>query len=141
MLPPSQDESVTFLTNFNFKIFMSTLVTLLTSGKGTWSEVANIMRIENWNKIIIITNQFGSETFQKKENMHFIIINENDTAKQIQEQLVPEFKEHIHDIETALNMSSGTGKEHMAVLSALLKSGVGIRVITHNTADNSILEL
>ena len=31
--------------------------------------------------------------------------------------------------EIALNLISGTGKEHMAILSALLKLGVGIRLV------------
>ena len=32
-------------------------------------------------------------------------------------------------METAVNLISGDGKEHMALLSALLKLGVGIRLI------------
>ena len=40
-----------------------------------------------------------------------------------------QLKEKINDIEVALNMISGSGKLHMATLSALLKLGLGIRLI------------
>jgi len=35
----------------------------------------------------------------------------------------------IKGFEVALNIVSGNGKEHMAILSALLKLGVGIRLM------------
>jgi hypothetical protein len=38
-------------------------------------------------------------------------------------------KDKIKGTEVALNLVSGTGKEHMAILAALLKLGVGIRLV------------
>ena len=39
--------------------------------------------------------------------------------------------EKIVGTEVALNMISGTGKEHMALLSAVLKSGLGVRIVAN----------
>ena len=36
---------------------------------------------------------------------------------------------HINGMEVALNFVSGRGKEHMALVSAVLKLGLGVRFI------------
>ncbi|KHO49333.1 MAG: hypothetical protein QT04_C0060G0026 [archaeon GW2011_AR11] len=43
--------------------------------------------------------------------------------------LTPALRPYLTDFETGLNMVSGTGKEHMCVLAALLKLGVGVRLV------------
>ena len=117
---------------------MTELVVILTSGKNTWPEVAQIMNNEKWTNIIIVTNEFGAQTFTKKDNTHFVIIDENVATMPLVEFLTPKFRNLITGTEVALNMVSGTGKEHMAVLSALLKTGVAIRLVSF---DNKIVEL
>ena len=107
---------------------MTELIALLSTGKGTWSSVIKLMAQGEWENVYLVTNEFGRDNFNKKENMHFIVI---DTKKQIPEivsGLTEEFKK-ITGPEVAFNMESGSGKEHMAVLSALLKSGLGIRQV------------
>ncbi|MEK6916332.1 MAG: hypothetical protein AABW92_01180 [Nanoarchaeota archaeon] len=118
---------------------MTELVVILSTGKGTWTEVAKLIASEDWNKIFIITNQFGNETFNKKPNMKFIVINPNDTLINLIDNIKQGLDGKISGTEVALNMVSGTGKEHMAALSALLKLGVGIRLVSY--IDDSIKEL
>ena len=48
-----------------------------------------------------------------------------DIVKDIHKQL----QGKIDDLEVAVNLVSGEGKEHMALLSALMKLGLGIRLI------------
>ncbi|MBN2368715.1 hypothetical protein JXC34_06860 [Candidatus Woesearchaeota archaeon] len=118
---------------------MTELVALLSTGKGTWSEVIKLMNSQEWDKIFLITNEFGSTTFKKNENMEFIVINQNESIELLIDHIQKQLKERISGTEVALNLISGTGKEHMAVLSALLKTGVGIRLITHTI--NGIKEI
>lgn len=115
---------------------MTTLITLLSTGKGTWVESIKLINSYEWEKIYIVTNDFGEKTFQKKNNMELIVI---DSTKPINE-LISQIKNSINiaDTEVALNLISGSGKEHMAVLSAVLKSGLGIRLITF---EDKLLEL
>ncbi len=115
---------------------MTTLICLLSTGKGTWAETIKLMNCHDWEKIYIVTNEFGRTTFQKKDNMELIVI---DNSRPV-EELIAKIKDSVNvaDTEIALNMSSGTGKEHMAVLSAVLKSGLGIRLVTF---ENKLVEL
>ncbi|MBS3159928.1 hypothetical protein J4436_04010 [Candidatus Woesearchaeota archaeon] len=53
----------------------------------------------------------------------------------IREEIIKNLKEKIKDTEVALNLYSGTGKEHMAILSAILKLGLSLRMIIP-TKDN-----
>ena len=115
---------------------MTSLITLLSTGKGTWAEAIKLMNSHDWSKIIIITNEFGEKTFQKKENMELIVIDSKKPVKQLIEEIKD--KLNILDTEIALNLSSGSGKEHMAVLSAILKSGLGIRLVTY---ENKLKEI
>ena len=45
------------------------------------------------------------------------------------EDLKTALKDKVKMMETAVNIISGEGKEHIALLSALLKIGVGIRLV------------
>ncbi len=48
-------------------------------------------------------------------------------------------EKEIDDFEIALNIVSGSGKEHMAILAAVLKLGLAIRFITFE--NNKVIEL
>ena len=109
---------------------MSTLVALLSSGKGTWSELAKLIRSHDWDKVFLITNEFGVSTFNKQPNMELIVIGPDDPLNKITDDIRNGLKDKVQDIEVALNMTSGSGKEHMALLSCLLKLGLGIRLVT-----------
>jgi hypothetical protein len=71
--------------------------------------------------------------------MEFVIINSNESIELLIDKIQEALKEKITGTEVALNLISGSGKEHMAVLSALLKLGLGIRLVTYTV--NGIKEL
>jgi hypothetical protein len=118
---------------------MTSLIAIISSGKGTWKTVYQLIEKGKWDKVYIITNKFGEENFSKKENIKFIVIDDNKTYKQIISQIETNLKESLNDIEVALNISSGQGKEHMALLVALLRTGMGIRFV--DIVDDKIEEL
>ncbi len=109
---------------------MTSLVALLSTGKGTWAEVAKILKAHEWDKMYLVTNDFGARTFNRLPNMEFVLINPDEPMEKIIEEITKSLKEKIKDTEVALNFSSGTGKEHMALLSSMLKLGLGIRLVT-----------
>ena len=113
---------------------MTELVALLSTGKGTWTEVIRIMGSHEWEKVFLVTNDFGAKTFNKKENMELIIVNADESIELIIDRIQKQLKDRITGTEVALNLSSGTGKEHMALLSALLKMGLGIRLVTFSAS-------
>ncbi len=113
---------------------MTILVACLSTGKGTWTQVSKLMEDEKWEKIILITNEFGKENFTKNDKTELVIIDPNKSIKELQQEISSKLKDLIKDLEISLNMISGSGKEHMALLSALLKLGLGINltVLTNN---------
>ena len=108
---------------------MSTLVACLSTGKGTWGHVSRLIEDETWDKVILITNDYGKENFKKKDNVELISVNLTQGIRDLITEIETSLKYKITDTEVAVNFISGTGKEHMALISALLKSGLGIRLI------------
>jgi hypothetical protein len=108
---------------------MTYLVACLSTGKGTWGHVAQLIKSADWEKIFLITNDFGRNTFTKTDKMEFILINPDADVPAIIESIRQQLDGKIADTEVALNLFSGSGKEHMAVLSAMLKLGLGIRLV------------
>jgi len=109
---------------------MKVIIALLSTGKGTWTEVINILKSEEWNKIFIITNDFGKEKFSFP-NVEFIICDFNNSIDEIRASITEKLK-GIPETEVAVNISSGTGKEHTALISAVLKAGLGPRLVYHD---------
>ena len=108
---------------------MTELVACLSTGKGTWAHVSRLINDQEWENIILITNDFGKEKFTSDKKFEMIVINSNETISKLVEQISAGLKDKIKGTEVAVNLISGSGKEHMAMLSALLKIGVGIRFI------------
>jgi len=111
---------------------MGILVACLTTGKGTWNKVSEIIDSAEWKKIFLITNDFGKEKFSHKKQLNFIIIDLEDSIDIMRDKIINGLKDLIKEVgfnDVAINFSSGSGKEHMAILSALIKLGSGIRII------------
>ena len=108
---------------------MTSLIACLSSGKGTWGHVARLISDQEWANIFLITNEFGKENFKPEKPVEYILINSNRLLPDLIDDIKKQLETKIKDIEVAVNLISGSGKEHMAILSALLKLGVGIRLI------------
>lgn len=111
---------------------MTTLIALLSTGKGTWTEVMRLMGQAEWEKIILVTNQFGKEKFNHERPYTLIVVDFSQPLGTLVKELGERIAETVPGglaTEVALNFSSGIGKEHMAVLSAVLKSGLAIRLV------------
>ena len=108
---------------------MPTLIACLSTGKGTWGHVSHLINDNSWDKVFLITNEFGKENFSASKNTELIIINQNQGIKELAKEIESKLKNKIKDPEVALNLVSGTGKEHTAILSSVLKLGLGIRLV------------
>lgn len=110
---------------------MPTLIACLSSGKGTWTEVTQLIRSQPWDKIFLVTNQFGQENFAfKSENLSLLLIDYFKETGEIALQIKGQLAGKIKDFEIALSLASGTGKEHMAVLKAVMELGLNFRLVT-----------
>ncbi len=106
---------------------MTDLVACLSSGTGTWGHVSRLSE-DSWEKVFLITNDFGVEKFQRTEKTHFIVVDSRKGLKELTADIITQLKDKTsHEI--ALNLISGTGKEHMAILSAVMRLGLAFRLI------------
>ena len=111
---------------------MGILVACLTTGKGTWNTVTEIINSTEWKKIYLITNEFGKENYKHKKEINFVIINLQDNVEIMRDKIIAGLKDIQKEIgfsDVAINFSSGIGKEHSAMLAAILKLGCGIRIV------------
>lgn len=104
------------------------LIALLSSGKGTWAQVAGLIKQGEWEKIILLGDNFAKQ-FTSEKKFEFIEIDLNKKLKDLQEEFSKKLAGKISGMEVALSIASGDGKEHMALMSALINLPVGIRFV------------
>ncbi len=119
---------------------MTQLVACLSTGKGTWKEVTAVMNQHDWNGIYLITNDFGKEKFtsMKKGTEVMVFDLEQDVVK-LRDEIKLKLKGKLKGTEVAVSISSGAGREHMALVSALLHLGFAIRFVI--PSGNTIAEV
>jgi uncharacterized protein YeaO (DUF488 family) len=102
------------------------LIALLSSGKGSWSQVSGLMKYGEWDKVVIVGDDFAKE-FKHQKEFEFIKVNLKQNLKELKEDFSKKLKGKFNGTEVALSIASGDGKEHMALISALINLPVGIR--------------
>ncbi len=102
------------------------LIALLSSGKGTWAQVSGLIKYGEWDKIILLGDDFAKQ-FTTEKPFEFIRIDLNKKLKDLKDEFMQKLKGKLDGTEVALSIASGDGKEHMALISALINIPVGIR--------------
>ena len=108
---------------------MTDLVASLSSEEKSWAHVSRLIKEQDWKKVFVVTDDFGKKNFKPGKDVEFIVVDSKKPVFELIEDIRKGLKGKITDLEVALNIVSGTGKEHMAILSALLKLGVGVRLM------------
>ena len=101
------------------------LIALVSSGKGSWGQVAGVIKNNDWENIILVGDDFA-KGFSVEKNFDFIEIKSGSLIE-LKDQIMKKLQGKIKGTEVALSIASGNGKEHMALISALLSLPVGIR--------------
>lgn len=116
---------------------MTDLIACLSTGKGTWIEVSKLMKSADWTNIYLIAPKFSMENFKHEKKFEFIEINPDGEIEDMKNIIVEKLKNKL-GIDTAISLISGSGKEHMAVISAALTLGAGIRLVS--IRNNNMIE-
>ena len=103
------------------------LIALLSSGKGTWGQISGLIKQGEWDNIILLGNDFAKK-FTTEKKFEFIELKDRG-IREMREEIQKKLKGKIKGTEVALSIASGTGKEHMALISALLSLPVGVRFV------------
>ena len=102
------------------------LIALLSSGKESWQQVTGLLNQGDWENIILIGSDEAKQFTHSKE-FQLIQVNLSQRLKDLKEEFGRKLKGKIAGTEVALSIASGDGKEHMALISALLSVPVGVR--------------
>jgi hypothetical protein len=102
------------------------LVALLSSGKGSWAQVSGLMKHGEWDNVILVGSDFAKD-FKHEQPFEFVKVDLGQRIKDLRDDLSKKLKGKINGVEVALSIASGDGKEHMALISALINMPVGIR--------------
>ena len=102
------------------------LVALLSTGKGSWAQVSGLIKHGEWENVILIGGNFAKK-FTSEKSFEFIEVDLDKKLKDLRDDLSEKLKGKIKEMEVALSVASGDGKEHMALISALINLPVGIR--------------
>lgn len=99
---------------------MEVFIATLGVGKGTWGHVGRLMQ-EEWDKIILVGNEWTKERFSHERDAEWIEVNSRGGIN----EMVEEIGEALGDLEDVhLNIISGSGKEHMALLMAMKEKAI-----------------
>tara|TARA_B100001964_G_scaffold81535_1_gene92094 strand:+ start:350 stop:703 length:354 start_codon:yes stop_codon:yes gene_type:complete len=114
------------------------LVALLSTGKGTWGQVSGLMKKGEWEKIIILGTSFAKDFNVPGISFEFIEFDSDKSLIPLKKEFEKKLKDKFNNLEVALSIASGNGKEHMALQSALLSLPVGVR-FTALTKDGVVM--
>jgi len=95
-------------------------------GKGTWGHVARLITEGQYDKVLLVSNEWGKANFKPSRECEWILLNNRVGF----EALKDEIKSKLPDGEIAVSLASGSGKEHMAVLAALKEKGSNYKIVT-----------
>ncbi len=109
---------------------MTVLIAHVSSGKGTWKQVLDLVNKEKWSKVLLICNEFAYKTFEISPSKAIKLQIDENNLDEMFTKLTKVFKSQLKgEFDVAINQSSGSGNEHMAVMNAILRAGVGIRFV------------
>lgn len=98
--------------------------------KESWPQLNALIKRGEWDKVFIIKNK-DAESFISGEGIELIEISSNLSISELKSEIIKKLKSSTSEFEVALSIASGSGKEHMALISALLSIPVGIRLVAY----------
>jgi hypothetical protein len=109
---------------------MTDLVACIGTGKGTWTGVLKLANRQEFEKVFLVANAWTKDTLKmNKSNITFVLINSDDKTTAIRDSIIKQLQGKISAFEVAVNIDSGTGKEHTALLTALIQMGLALRFV------------
>ena len=108
---------------------MTSLIACIGDEKGTLAHIDAIIKKEDWDSIFLVTDEKNKDSFKPKKEVNYIIIDQKRFLSNMTEDIKKQLEGKIKDLEVAVNIISGSGKQHMATISAIMKIGLGIRLI------------
>lgn len=104
------------------------LVAFVGYDKESWGQITGLIRHGTWDKVVLVKNAQGNE-FPSMDGVEEIPLDTTKPLLEVKANLLALLKPRLSDLEACVSIASGTGKEHMALISALLALPTGIRLV------------
>ena len=117
---------------------MADLIACLGQGSASQTYIEGLINGEGWDHCIIISGEQAKLNTNKPAEIVVIDTKKPlpELASELKDVLFKKLGEPEFGCEIGLNIATGSGKEHMAVLSAVIKMGFGIRLVALTNAGN-----
>lgn len=104
------------------------LVAFLGDDKETWGQVTGLINRGEWSKIILVKSK-SSEDYVSSKDADIVLVDTSKPLLELKEDMVKKLRSKFDGFDVHVSIASGSGKEHMALISALLSVPVGIRLV------------
>ena len=107
---------------------MAILIASIGAGKGSWALVGALMNSYEWSRIILVGDDFGTK-FTHEKKFEYVLMSESLSVRDIS-NIVDSGLGNLGFDDVAVNLVSGSGVLHMALLITVLRKGCGLRFVT-----------
>ncbi len=104
------------------------LVAFLGADREGWGQVSALINHGTWDKIILVKNTHAVE-YPTPEHAEEIVVDTSMPLFELRNTLEASLKKRFSGFEAHLSLASGTGKEHMALIAAILSVPMGLRLV------------
>lgn len=104
------------------------LVAFLGDDKETWGQVTGLINRGEWDKIILVKSK-TADSYEPSKESELVVVDTSKPLVDLKSELISKLKSKFSGFDVSLSIASGNGKEHMALLSALLTIPVGVRLV------------
>jgi hypothetical protein len=103
------------------------LVAFLGEDKETWGQITGLVNRGDWEKVILVKTK-SAKVFPNSKNSESIYVDSSKPLLDLKQELLKKLQGKFSGLDVNVSIASGNGKEHMALISALLSLPVGIRL-------------
>ncbi|MEK6858282.1 MAG: hypothetical protein AABX53_00010 [Nanoarchaeota archaeon] len=104
------------------------LVATVGLDKESWGQVTGLINHGTWDRVVLIKNKLALD-FPVPEGVDALFVDTTQPLLEIKKYLVEKLKPLLSEFDACVSIASGTGKEHMALISSLLAIPTGIRLV------------
>jgi ERCC4-related helicase len=104
------------------------LVVLAGHDQESWGQITGLINHGEWEKIILIKTK-DAVSYVAPKAVEELEIDFTKPLVEVKDKLQQTLKSRLSGFEASLSIASGNGKEHMALISALLSIPIGVRLV------------
>jgi len=104
------------------------LVAFVGNDRENWGQITAIIKRGAWDNVIVVKDKEVKD-FPVLSNGAILDIDCKVPLVELKKEMMDKLKSKVKEFEVSLTIASGSGKEHMALISALLSMPVGIRLV------------